>query len=140
MILREPSTSTPKVLDFGLAKMTGPIGENDATQVQSGHHSAGVVGTLMYMAPEILSGHVADARSDQYSLGLIAYELLAGEHPLGTATDLASVVRGHTDIPMIPIAERARVPRKVGVVIDRALSKKPGDRFGSVGEFVTALG
>ena len=138
MIVREPST--PKVLDFGLAKMTGPIGENDATQVQSGHHSAGVVGTLMYMAPEILSGHVADARSDQYSLGIIAYELLAGEHPLGTATDLASVVRGHTDTPMIPIAERARVPRKVGAAIDRALSKKPGERFGSVGEFVAALG
>jgi hypothetical protein len=141
MLVREhDARMTPRVLDFGLAKMTGPIGADDATQAQSGHHSAGVVGTLMYMAPEVLSGHLADARSDQYSLGIIAYELLAGEHPLGMATDLASVVRGHTDIPMIPIAERARVPRTVGAAIDRALSKKPADRFGSVGEFVAGLG
>lgn len=130
--------TSPRVLDFGLAKMTGPIGENDATQVQSGQ-SAGVVGTLMYMAPEVLSGHVADARADQYSLAIIAYELLAGEHPLGMATDLASVVRGHTDIPMVPIRERARVPREVGDAIDRALSKKPGERFATVGEFIAQL-
>lgn len=139
MIVREhDARMTPRVLDFGLAKMTGPIGEDDATQVQSGL-SAGIVGTLMYMAPEVLSGHVADARSDQYSLAIIAYELLAGEHPLGMATDLASVVRGHTDLPMIPIAERARVPRAVGAAIDRALSKKPADRFESVREFMAGL-
>jgi hypothetical protein len=138
MIVREhDARMTPRVLDFGLAKLTGPIGENDATQVQS--QSAGIVGTLMYMAPEVLSGHVADARADQYSLAIIAYELLAGEHPLGMATDLASVVRGHTDLPMIPIAERARVPRGVAAAIDRALSKKPAERFESVGEFVASL-
>jgi predicted Ser/Thr protein kinase len=130
--------STPRVLDFGLAKMTGPIGENDATQVQSGQ-SAGVVGTLMYMAPEVLSGHVADAKADQYSLAIIAYELLAGEHPLGTATDLASVVRGHTELPLVPIRERSRVSREVGDAIDRALAKKPADRFATVGEFVSKL-
>ncbi|HEX8617293.1 MAG TPA: protein kinase, partial [Thermoanaerobaculia bacterium] len=106
MIVRDEHTPpSPRVLDFGLAKMTGPIGENDATLVQSGH-SAGVVGTLMYMAPEVLSGQVADARADQYSLAIIAYELLTGEHPLGMATDLASVVRGHTENPVLPIRDR----------------------------------
>jgi serine/threonine-protein kinase len=139
MIVREhDQRMTPRVLDFGLAKLTGPIGEDDATQVQSGQ-SAGIVGTLMYMAPEVLSGQLADPRADQYSLAIIAYELLAGEHPLGLATDLASVVRGHTDLPMVPIGERARLPRGVGEAIDRALSKKPEDRFGSVGEFVAQL-
>ncbi|HYK03213.1 MAG TPA: protein kinase [Thermoanaerobaculia bacterium] len=140
MIVREQHTNpTPRVLDFGLAKMTGPIGEDDATLVQSGH-SAGVVGTLMYMAPEVLSGHVADARADQYSLGIIAYELLAGEHPLGMATDLASVVRGHTELPVPPIRERvASIPPRVAEAIARALAKKPGERFGSVGEFVANL-
>lgn len=139
MIVRDhDGRLTPRVLDFGLAKMTGPIGENDATQVQSGQ-SAGVVGTLMYMAPEVLSGQLADAKADQYSLAIIAYELLAGEHPLGMATDLASVVRGHTDLPMIPIRDRARLSREAGDAIDRALAKKPADRFGSVGEFVARL-
>jgi hypothetical protein len=139
MIVREhDERMTPRVLDFGLAKLTGPIGENDATQVQSGQ-SAGIVGTLMYMAPEVLSGQLAEPRSDQYSLAIIAYEMLAGEHPLGMATDLASVVRGHTDLPMMSIADRARVPRGVAEAIDKALSKKPADRFESVGEFVAQL-
>jgi eukaryotic-like serine/threonine-protein kinase len=138
MIVGDHGKPEPRVLDFGLAKMTGPIGEDDATLVQSGH-SAGVVGTLMYMAPEVLSGHVADARADQYSLGIIAYELLCGEHPLGTATDLASVVRGHTELPMLEIRERIHVPRNVSEAIGRALAKKPGERFGSVGEFVSSL-
>ncbi|HUR82938.1 MAG TPA: protein kinase [Thermoanaerobaculia bacterium] len=127
-----------RVLDFGLAKMSGPIGEDEATLVQSGH-SAGVVGTLMYMAPEVLSGKVADARSDQYSLGIMAWELLAGMHPLGQATDLASVVRGHTDQPVIPIRERVpSVPVHVSDAIGRALAKKPEERFESVAEFVAA--
>lgn len=141
MLVREHrGERAPRVLDFGLAKMSGPIAEDEQTLVQSGH-SAGVVGTLMYMAPEVLSGHVADAKADQYSLGIIAWELLAGEHPLGLATDLASVVRGHTERPLIPIRERIpNVPRHVSDAIDRALAKKPDERFATVGEFVAALG
>jgi serine/threonine-protein kinase len=147
MIVKDPSaslrpghaTTSPRVLDFGLAKMTGPIGENEQTLVQSGQ-SAGVVGTLMYMAPEVLSGHVADPRSDQYSLAIIAWEMLAGDHPLGMATDLASVVRGHTDRPMIPLAERVPdVPSRVANAIERALAKKPEERFASVAEFLDEL-
>jgi len=129
----------PRVLDFGLAKMSGPIGEDEQTLVQSGH-SAGVVGTLMYMAPEVLSGHVADPRADQYSLGIIAWELLAGAHPLGNATDLASVVRGHTERALMPIRERTpEVPRPVSDAIERALAKRPEERYGTVAEFLAAL-
>jgi eukaryotic-like serine/threonine-protein kinase len=139
MLVRDHDTNNvPRVLDFGLAKMTGPIGEDEATLVQS-NHSAGVVGTLMYMAPEVLSGHAADARADQYSLALIAYELLAGEHPLGRATDLASVVRGHTETAMMPIRTRVDVPQHVSDAIDRALAKRADARFASVGEFLAAL-
>ena len=134
-----PAAPQVRVLDFGLAKMSGPIGEDEQTLVQSGH-SVGVVGTLMYMAPEVLSGHVADARADQYSLGIIAWELLAGMHPLGHATDLASIVRGHTDRPMIPIRERVpAVPPHVDEAICRALAKRPEERFPSVADFVTAM-
>jgi hypothetical protein len=132
------SVLAPRVLDFGLAKMSGPIGEDEATLVQS--QSVGVVGTLMYMAPEVLSGRTADARADQYSFALIAYELIAGEHPLGHATDLASVVRGHTDQPVIPIRDLVRdVPTHVSDAIARALSKKAEDRFESVAGFLEAM-
>jgi len=140
MLVREHNAAlSPRVLDFGLAKMSGPIGEDEQTLVQSGH-SAGVVGTLMYMAPEVLSGHVADPRADQYSLGIIAWELLAGIHPLGHATDLASVVRGHTDRPAVPIREQVpAVSERVSDAIDRALAKKPDERFPSVAEFIAAM-
>jgi predicted Ser/Thr protein kinase len=139
MIVRDHSVLAPRVLDFGLAKMSGPIGEDEATLVQSGH-SAGVVGTLMYMAPEVLSGKPAGAHSDQYSLALIAHELLAGEHPFGRATDLASVVRGHTEQAIVPIGEVVPgVPAHVSAAIQRALEKKGDDRFPSVGEFVEAM-
>jgi predicted Ser/Thr protein kinase len=140
MLVREHHMAmAPRVLDFGLAKMSVPIGEDEQTLVQSGH-SAGVVGTLMYMAPEVLSGHVADARADQYSLGIIAWELLAGEHPLGLETNLAAVVRGHTEQSMIPIRERVpNVPRTMSDAIARALAKKADERFASVGEFLGSM-
>jgi GAF domain-containing protein len=143
MLVRDPHAQpAPRVLDFGLAKMTVQAADDEATVVQAtaSSHGGGVVGTLMYMAPEVLSGHVADARADQYSLALIAFELLAGEHPLGASTDLASVVRGHTELPMISIRDRAPVSAAVAGAIDRALAKKPASRWKSVGEFVEALG
>jgi eukaryotic-like serine/threonine-protein kinase len=138
MLVKDHSVLAPRVLDFGLAKMHGPIGEDEATLVQS--QSIGVVGTLMYMAPEVLSGRSADAKSDQYSLALIAYELIAGEHPLGHATDLASVVRGHTDQPLRPISDLVKdVPRHVSDAIQRALAKKAEERFDSVADFMETL-
>ncbi len=139
MIVRSHSVLAPRVLDFGLAKLTGPIGEDEATLVQSGH-SAGVVGTLMYMAPEVLSGKNADPKSDQYSLALIAYELIAGEHPLGRSTDLASVVRGHTEVPFPPIREVVPdIPQHVSDALERALSKKAEERFESVAELIETM-
>lgn len=139
MIVPDHDGSTsPRVLDFGLAKITAPAGDDEATIAQSGH-SAGIVGTLMYMAPEALSGRAVDARSDQYSLALITYELLAGVHPFGTAKDLASVVKGHTDQPPPPIREVADVSEKTAAAIHRALEKNPESRFDSVGAFIDAL-
>jgi predicted Ser/Thr protein kinase len=136
---RESGAPSPRVLDFGLAKMTGPIGDDEATILQSGP-SVGILGSLMYLAPEILGGHAADARSDQYALGLIAYELLGGRHPFGNATDLASIVRGHTQDPVVPLREFApSVPANVARAVHRALAKDADDRFDSVAEMLDAM-
>jgi serine/threonine-protein kinase len=139
MIVSDHDGSTsPRVLDFGLAKITAAAGDDEATLVQSGH-SAGIVGTLMYMAPEALSGRAVDARSDQYSLALITYELLAGVHPFGTAKDLASVVKGHTEHTPPPIRDLVEVSERTANAIHRALSKDPARRFDSVGAFIAEL-
>jgi hypothetical protein len=130
----------PRVLDFGLAKMSGPLGEEEVTIPQS-DQTVGIVGTLMYLAPEVLSGKEADARSDQYSLGLIIYELLAGRHPFGSLTDLASIVKAQTgEIPRPLHPAVAGVPPHVSDAIDRALSKEAHERFPSVAELMAAMG
>jgi len=135
---RETDSLSPRVLDFGLAKMTGPIGDEEATIVQSGK-SVGIVGTLMYIAPEILGGHSASMRSDQYALGLIAYELLTGVHPFGEAGDLASIVRAHTTEPPRPLRELADIPEPVAAAVHRALAKEAEERFDSVADFMAAM-
>jgi predicted Ser/Thr protein kinase len=135
---RETDTLSPRVLDFGLAKMTGPIGDDEATIVQSGQ-SVGIVGTLMYIAPEILGGQSAAVQSDQYSLALIAYELLAGVHPFNEAADLATIVRCHTMTPVPPLRDHVDVPDHVAAAIHRALSKEAEERFESVSQFLAAM-
>ncbi|MCU1246261.1 MAG: Protein kinase domain protein, partial [Acidobacteria bacterium] len=130
----------PRVLDFGLAKMSGPLGEEEVTIPQS-DQTVGIVGTLMYLAPEVLSGKEADARSDQYSLGLIIYELLAGRHPFGSLTDLASIVKAQTtEVPRPLHPSTAGVPPHLSDAIARALSKEAHERFPSVAELMAALG
>ena len=84
-----------KVLDFGLAKqMSGDPGAEGATQSQLSLTQPGaVVGTLAYMAPEQLRGRPADARSDVWALGVVLYEMAAGERPFqGQTGDRKSVV------------------------------------------------
>ncbi len=140
MLASSPSENqwAPKVLDFGLAKLHTPIGEQDTTLAQSSQ-SGGLIGTLPYMAPELLSGHDADARSDQYSLGIVAYEILAGSHPF-EGTDIASIVLAHTVHPVPPLLDRAPHLSSVAAsAVHRALDRDPAKRFASIGEFVNAL-
>ena len=67
-----------KLLDFGLARKTGPLKESDATLTESLTGQGQISGTLQYMAPEQLQGKAADARSDLFSFGCVLYEMLTG--------------------------------------------------------------
>ncbi|HEU4386439.1 MAG TPA: protein kinase [Blastocatellia bacterium] len=97
-----------------------------------------VLGTPLYMSPEQCLGHALDLRSDIYSLGVIAYQMLSGDTPF--TGDVHAVMRGHIELPPPPIRTRnADVPKKVAQLIMSALSKNAADRPPTAEAFASAL-
>lgn len=114
--------------DFGIAKvLTG----------ESSQNRTGVMGTLSYMAPEQFEGIVTPA-TDIYALGCVLFQVLTGAVPYSGTTE--QVIFAHLQHPAPRLAERnvAGLPPGVQAVLDRALAKRPGDRFASAGEFAAA--
>ena len=120
-----------KVTDFGLARSLDP--DHDITQTGT------VMGTSDYISPEQASGRPVDERSDQYALGVLLYELLAGEVPFPAEGQMAAAVR-HMRDPVPSLRERRRdVSPAVDEVIQRAMAKRPEDRFATTAALVAAL-
>lgn len=123
-----------KVIDFGLANMRAAAGETPLTGAQE------FLGTVAYAAPEQFSGEGVGPAADQYSLGVLTYELLTGQRPIEGDGFLMLVDR-HLNATPTPLTERCPdVPRAVEHAVMRALAKSPADRWPSVWEFVQALG
>ncbi len=119
------------VTDFGIAKME---------EVQSLTMSGTLVGTPFYMSPEQFNGAAVTGASDQYALGIVAYELLTGKTPFHAAT-LAEVMRGHLLDPPPPVRRvRPDVPAEMEAGLMRMMAKRPEDRFPSLGDAVTEFG
>ena len=111
---------TVKVVDFGLAAMAGLRGEDRITR------SAVAMGTMSYMAPEQRrDAHAVDHRADLYSSGVVLYELLTGDVPVGAF------------VP--PSRARPEVARGLDRVVERALAPGPERRFQSAAEMAAAL-
>jgi serine/threonine-protein kinase len=113
-----------KLLEFGLARQ----------QITRVTRSGTIVGSFAYLAPELLEGHPPTAAADQYALGVVTYEMLAGAPPF---TDAASAVlmREHLERSAQPLAAlRTDLPSELCDAVMRMLALAPGDRFGSVNE------
>ena len=121
-----------KILDFGLAKLTGnPAGpSSDATTIGHATRAGVVLGTVAYMSPEQAAGAVTDSRSDQFSFGLVLYEMLTGRQPFERPTaaeTMSAIIRDEP--PPLNLSDSTPVP--VQWIVDRCLAKAPEDRYAS---------
>ncbi len=121
------------VADFGIAKAISAAGAEQLTQTGM------TIGTPHYMSPEQAIGEGIDGRSDQYSLGCVLYELLAGQPPFTGPTPMAVLARHSLErVPSLQIV-RHSIPEGVELVVLRALEKVAADRYPTIGEFGDAL-
>lgn len=111
------------VMDFGIAKV------RDVAALTA---SGAMVGTPYYMSPEQFNGQQVDGRSDQYSLGCVAFELLTGVRPF-RGESVPAVLRGHL-LDKAPDVRslRPNCPTSLATLINRMLCKAPSDRFASM--------
>ncbi|MFO0745119.1 MAG: serine/threonine-protein kinase [Myxococcota bacterium] len=133
-----------KVLDFGIAKLVG-LPDIEAAQRSARRRTlptmaamtrdGAVLGTLLYMAPEQWDAAGVDARADQYALGLMLWEMVAGRHPL-SGLPLASP----REVAIPPLSEAAAgVPRDLDLLVRRCLAPAAADRFPTTDALVEAL-
>jgi len=121
---------TVKVADFGIAKII------------SGHRTtvtSVVMGTPSYMSPEQIEGRKVDGRSDQFSLAVLAYELLAGERPFRADSLPAMAHLIVYGLRPSPRAVNAALPVGFDTVFQRGLARLPEERFGNCSEFAATL-
>ena len=131
-ILLDRGTRRPMVTDFGIARA--------AAEEQRLTVTGMAVGTPAYMSPEQAMGdRDVDGRSDIYSLGIVAYQMLAGETPF-KATNTPAMLMKHVSEPPPPLRGRRHdLPSSFASAIERALAKRPDDRFRSGGEMRDAV-
>ncbi|MBA3357454.1 MAG: protein kinase [Pyrinomonadaceae bacterium] len=97
-----------------------------------------IMGTPVYMSPEQCAAKSLDARSDIYSLGVITYQMLAGEPPF--AGNTGNVIREHLELPPPPLHERSKkIPKRVAETVMYALAKDPADRPQTASAFANSL-
>lgn len=134
-LMYDPETRQVKLLDFGIAASTDTAPNERLTR------AGFFVGTLMYVAPEALSGELVGPAADQYSLATIAYYLLVGVLPY-TARNPREMFTQLLSQPPVRLNEakpNLRFPQGVEDVVMKGLSKAPGDRYTDVQALARAL-
>jgi serine/threonine protein kinase len=127
------SAGVPMLADFGIAKLMELSEDQSLTGTGVG------IGTPEYMAPEQSLGKNVDGRADIYALGVVLFELITGQKPFTADTPMAIVIK-HINDPLPSISQfKVDVPKTVEIVIFKALAKRPEDRYGDMGAFITAL-
>jgi serine/threonine-protein kinase len=119
------------LMDFGIVKITG-----------SQQHTAtgAVLGTALYLPPEVIRGEAPDQRSDIYSLGVTLFEMVSGKPPFESDSAMSLMMR-HLNDPVPDLRQlRPEIPESLIAVIEKALQKERGSRYASMEEMAAALG
>ena len=130
-----------KILDFGLAKLVGKADEAGTlpTMTAKATWPGSVLGTVGYMSPEQATGTAADSRSDQFSFGLVLFEMLSGQRAFARPTaaeTLSAIIRD--DAP--PLAQlNPSIPAPLRWIVDRCLAKNPAERYASTRDLARDL-
>ncbi|MES2307124.1 MAG: serine/threonine-protein kinase [Gemmatimonadota bacterium] len=132
-ILIERATGRGLVTDFGIAR------SGVATPGQGLTRVGEVVGTPEFISPEQASGDVVDGRSDLYSLGVVAFYILAGQLPFDAPTPTGLLAMHLTQPPPSLAALRPDLPPEMVAAVERCLAKNPSDRFATGEELANAL-
>src|SRR5258706_5651563 len=127
----------PKLLDFGIAKVSGNDGQNHLTRTGT------IFGTPFYIAPEQALGNPVDARTDIYAVGVIMYECFAGSLPF-QGESFMGILTQHITTEPEPVAQRAakagrQLPMGLADIIMRCMQKSPDQRYRTMDELVNAL-
>jgi serine/threonine-protein kinase len=124
------------VTDFGIARAASSDSGDTARLTATGM----AIGTPAYMSPEQASGdRDLDARSDLYSLGIVAYQMLCGEPPFTGGTTPALLVKHLAEAPVPITQRRPDVPPDLAAIVMRLLEKNPDHRFQQAGDLSRAL-
>jgi serine/threonine protein kinase len=151
----EAATQIQHVASSEAATLVQPAAESEDERTRMFDHTTGenlaretvpadgltrvgsILGTPIYMSPEQCRSEALDARSDIYSLGVIAYQMLAGEPPFQAPP--FELMKLHMEAPPPPLRQKRRVPRRMAAVVMSALAKNPADRPASAAGFASAL-
>ncbi|MDI1475539.1 protein kinase [Polyangium sp. y55x31] len=130
-----------KVLDFGVAKVIGVMGDSTPLPLAFPTAEGVAMGTPRFFSPEQARGRPVDGRADLYAVGMVLYALLAGRGPFDHITTLLELTRAHAfQVPEPPSRYAMQaLPTGLDTIVLRALAKEPADRFATARTFAAEL-
>jgi serine/threonine protein kinase/Flp pilus assembly protein TadD len=132
-----------KILDFGLGKLLPVPGQSideiSTVSTTSSTRPGTVMGTVNYMSPQQASGRQVDFHSDQFSFGVLLYEMITGKLPFAKPTTVQTLASIIEDEPQSITRLNSSVPSGLQAVVKRCLAKKPEDRYESTSDLAKEL-